>query len=188
MFVAATAAVKSILFVFFLVLVPLVPVTFVFAKRLSSRRTELATGRDAATPFRLITWIGVTVTTAVLVVVLIVLGAQLAFGSDDDSVDPRKGNESPAFSDPSDTQTVQGNAAAGRAVFANSGCGDCHMLTDADANGTSAPSLDDSQPDFTTVVGAITTGPGEMPDFSGRLSAAQIRDVAKYVSTVAGRQ
>jgi cytochrome c553 len=187
--VAVTGGVKTLLFVFFLVLIPLVPVTAVIAKRLTSRRPQhAASGRDAATPFRVITWVGGTVTAAVFVVLLIVLGAQrLASDGGDNAVDPRKGNESPVFSDPADTQAVQGDAAAGKSSFVSSKCGDCHTLADAEARGSSAPSLDEGRPDFAAVIACLTTGPGEMPVFSGRLNAAEIRNVAKYVSTVAGR-
>ena len=176
---AVSGAGKTLLFVFFLVLVPLVPITFLLARRLSNRRVHpMATGRDMATPFRVITWVGGTITVAVFTVLLIVLGAQWIVSENGDSVDPQKGNDEPAFTDPSDTQAVQGDAAAGKRLFASSGCRGCHTLADADARGTTGPSLDEDQPDFATVIACLTTGPGEMPVFSSRLSPAEIRNIA----------
>jgi mono/diheme cytochrome c family protein len=81
----------------------------------------------------------------------------------------------------------QGNAKAGEVVFRKSGCGDCHALAAANAKGTIGPSLDEDQVDFTTVVGCVTTGPGDMPSFRGRLTAAEIRNVAKFVAVTVQR-
>jgi mono/diheme cytochrome c family protein len=76
----------------------------------------------------------------------------------------------------------QGSAANGRKVFRSAGCGGCHTLRAAKATGTRGPSLDEDRPDFTRVVDCVTTGPGDMPRFIGRLSSSEIRDVAKFVA------
>jgi mono/diheme cytochrome c family protein len=48
------------------------------------------------------------------------------------------------------------------------------------------PSLDAAQPSRQLVVTRVTNGQGAMPSFRGRLTAAEIGDVAAYVSSVAG--
>jgi uncharacterized membrane protein len=74
----------------------------------------------------------------------------------------------------------------GRAVFASTGCGGCHTLADAGSTGSVGPSLDAAQPSRQLVVTRVTNGQGAMPSFRGRLTAAEIGDVAAYVSSVAG--
>ncbi len=78
-----------------------------------------------------------------------------------------------------------GNATAGKAVFASSGCGGCHTLKAAGTTGTVGPNLDDAKPSVALVVDRVTNGAGAMPAFS-QLSATQIQDVAAFVSTSAG--
>ena len=79
-----------------------------------------------------------------------------------------------------------GDATAGKAVFASAGCSGCHTLKEAGASGTIGPNLDDAKPPYSLVIDRVTHGKGVMPSFSGSLSAADIENVAKYVSTVAG--
>lgn len=82
----------------------------------------------------------------------------------------------------------QGNAAAGKAVFAGSaGCGGCHTLSDAGATGTVGPNLDDLKPSFDAVQQQVINGGGAMPPFKGTLTPQQIADVSAYVSSVAGK-
>jgi mono/diheme cytochrome c family protein len=77
---------------------------------------------------------------------------------------------------------AEGNAEAGEAVFASSGCGSCHTLSAADgATGTIGPNLDEAQPDHALVVDRVTNGAGAMPSFQDSLSEEQIQDVAAYV-------
>jgi mono/diheme cytochrome c family protein len=38
----------------------------------------------------------------------------------------------------------EGNAEAGKAVFADAGCGSCHTFTAAESSGTTGPNLDES--------------------------------------------
>ncbi len=79
-----------------------------------------------------------------------------------------------------------GNATAGKQVFITAGCTSCHTLKDAKATGSVGPNLDDKKPPYALVIDRVTHGKGVMPSFSGRLSGAQIQDVAKYVSSIAG--
>jgi mono/diheme cytochrome c family protein len=76
---------------------------------------------------------------------------------------------------------AEGNAEAGEAVFASSGCGSCHTLSAAGATGTIGPNLDEAQPDHALVVDRVTNGAGAMPSFQDSLSEEQIQDVAAYV-------
>jgi mono/diheme cytochrome c family protein len=81
----------------------------------------------------------------------------------------------------------QGDAAAGKQVFASAGCGACHTLKDAGASGQVGPNLDEAMPSDELVVERVTNGKGAMPSFKGRLTDQEIQDVAAYVSSVAGK-
>lgn len=80
----------------------------------------------------------------------------------------------------------EGDAEAGKEVFASAGCGSCHALADAGTSGSVGPNLDEAQPDHELVVDRVTNGAGAMPAFKDQLSEQQIQDVAAYVSSVAG--
>ena len=75
----------------------------------------------------------------------------------------------------------------GEAIFASAGCGGCHVLAAAGANGTVGPSLDASKPSKELVVDRVTNGKGAMPAFKGSYSAEEIAAVAEYVSANAGK-
>ena len=79
------------------------------------------------------------------------------------------------------------DAAAGAKVFASAGCGSCHTLSAAKASGQVGPNLDEAKPGYDTVLAKVTNGGGGMPSFGGQLSEQQIRDVAAYVATSAGK-
>jgi len=79
------------------------------------------------------------------------------------------------------------DAAAGAKVFASAGCGSCHTLAAAKSSGQVGPNLDDAQPSYDVVVPKVTDGGGGMPAFGGQLSEQQIRDVAAFVATRAGK-
>jgi cytochrome c553 len=81
----------------------------------------------------------------------------------------------------------QGNAAAGKAVFTSAGCSGCHTLKAAGATGNVGPNLDQLKPAFAVVKHQVINGGGAMPAFKGQLSAAQIDDVAAFVSSSAGQ-
>jgi cbb3-type cytochrome c oxidase subunit III len=77
----------------------------------------------------------------------------------------------------------------GAAIFKGAGCSGCHTLAAAGATGTIGPNLDQLAPNLTLaiVVHQVTNGGAVMPAFKGKLSAAQIQAVAKYVSSSAGK-
>jgi mono/diheme cytochrome c family protein len=78
---------------------------------------------------------------------------------------------------------TQGDATAGKGVFASAGCTGCHTLKAAGSTGTTGPNLDQLKPSFTAVVHQVTNGGGLMPAFKGQLTPTQINDVAAYVFT-----
>jgi mono/diheme cytochrome c family protein len=78
------------------------------------------------------------------------------------------------------------NVAAGEKVFKTAGCGSCHTLEAAGADGQIGPNLDSARPDFEAVRAKVEAGGGGMPSFTGQLSADQIRDVAAFVAKEAG--
>jgi mono/diheme cytochrome c family protein len=81
----------------------------------------------------------------------------------------------------STTPTSQGDAAAGKDVFASSGCAGCHTLKAANATGTVGPNLDEKKPPLSLIVDRVTNGKSPMPAFGGTLSPKQIADVAAFV-------
>jgi mono/diheme cytochrome c family protein len=88
----------------------------------------------------------------------------------------------------SGASAAQGDATAGKAIFASS-CKRCHALAAANATGTIGPDLDSLKPDFAAVKNQVVNGGGAMPAFGRQkiLDAKQIDDVAAYVSSVAGK-
>jgi cytochrome c553 len=76
----------------------------------------------------------------------------------------------------------EGDAAAGKDVYASAGCGSCHTFADAGSTGTIGPDLDESSVDFEGAAEQIRTGGGGMPAFEGQLSEQEIADVAAYVT------
>jgi mono/diheme cytochrome c family protein len=79
-----------------------------------------------------------------------------------------------------------GEAPDGEAIFAEAGCGGCHVLEAAGASGTVGPNLDESQPPKELVVDRVTNGRGAMPAFADSYSPEQIEAVADYVVASAG--
>ena len=79
------------------------------------------------------------------------------------------------------TAAPQGDAAAGKAVFASAGCGGCHTLKAAGSTGNVGPNLDQLKPSFEAVQHQVEVGGGPMPSFKDALSAKQIQDVAAFV-------
>jgi mono/diheme cytochrome c family protein len=104
---------------------------------------------------------------------------------------PAETETTPGTTEPVPTETTtapEGDPVAGKAIFTGaSGCFGCHTLADANATGTVGPNLDKTTPPFDLVVERATNGkPPGMPAFSSSLSEQDIRDVAAYVSSVAG--
>ena len=77
--------------------------------------------------------------------------------------------------------SAQGDPAAGKTVFASSGCGGCHTLKAAGSTGTVGPNLDQLKPPLDRIVVQVENGGGPMPAFKGQLTDKQIQDVAAYV-------
>jgi mono/diheme cytochrome c family protein len=75
----------------------------------------------------------------------------------------------------------------GKAVFAKAGCGGCHTLKAAGSSGNVGPNLDQLKPSEQTVEHQVEVGGGAMPAFKGQLSDAEIKAVAEFVSTNAGK-
>lgn len=76
--------------------------------------------------------------------------------------------------------------AEGKTVFTDN-CGGCHTLADAGTNGAVGPNLDQLKPNAALVAATVTKGRGAMPSFDGTLSPEEIKAVAAYVSSVAGK-
>jgi mono/diheme cytochrome c family protein len=111
--------------------------------------------------------------------VAVLLGLATGCGGDDD--DEGAGTtETTATTET--TGTAEGNAAAGKDVFASAGCGGCHALSDAGSSGTVGPKLDGANLSFDRVKEQVENGGGAMPAFKGQLSDQEIADVAAYVS------
>jgi cytochrome c6 len=85
------------------------------------------------------------------------------------------------------TTTAASPTAEGKQIFASAGCSGCHTLKDAGATGTVGPNLDQLKPPEARVEKQVTNGGKIMPAFKGRLTPAQIKAVAEYVASVAGK-
>ena len=132
----------------------------------------------------------VAVTVALLVAML---AAMVIFAREEEEAGAQGAEpgqaETHAETEPAETGAAggdEGDAAAGKEVFASAGCGSCHTLADAGSTGTIGPDLDDLGPDHALVVTTVTNGKGAMPPFKGQLDETQIQNVAAYVSSVAG--
>ena len=90
--------------------------------------------------------------------------------------------ESTTSADDLPALALTGDATAGKAIFASSGCGGCHTLAAAGASGNVGPNLDESKPPTELVVTRVTKGQGAMPPFGEQLDPQQIADVAAYVT------
>lgn len=74
----------------------------------------------------------------------------------------------------------------GKVIFIKQ-CGGCHTLKDAGTTGTKGPNLDQLAPPFARVQKQVINGGQVMPAFKGRLADQQIKAVARYVATHAGK-
>jgi len=77
--------------------------------------------------------------------------------------------------------TIVGNTATGGKLFISEGCSGCHTLKAAHATGKVGPNLNTLKPAYAAIIKQVTNGGGVMPSFKGKLSTAQIQDVAAYV-------
>jgi mono/diheme cytochrome c family protein len=73
--------------------------------------------------------------------------------------------------------------AEGKRIFASAGCVACHTLKAAGATGNVGPNLDQVRPSYDKVIERVTNGKPPMPSFRGKLSAREIQDVARFVSS-----
>jgi mono/diheme cytochrome c family protein len=81
-----------------------------------------------------------------------------------------------------------GDEPDGEAIFAQAGCGGCHVLEAAGSSGNVGPNLDDTKPAKELVVDRVTNGQGAMPAFADSYSPEEIAAVADYVvASVGGR-
>ncbi len=92
----------------------------------------------------------------------------------------------PSSTEGGTTTAVVNRAAAGKKLFASSGCGSCHTLADANASGSVGPNLDEAKPSRQLVLDRVLHGKGAMPSFAGRLTPEQADELAAYVSSAAG--
>jgi cytochrome c6 len=74
----------------------------------------------------------------------------------------------------------------GKAIFKGE-CASCHTLAAAGTTGTIGPNLDQLKPSEARVERQVTNGGAVMPAFKGKLSAAQIKAVAAFVASSAGK-
>jgi mono/diheme cytochrome c family protein len=81
----------------------------------------------------------------------------------------------------------EGDAAAGKQVYADAGCGSCHTLSAAGSSGNVGPNLDDLKPSEEAVEKQVENGGAGMPAFKDQLTSQQIKDVAAFVSQSAGQ-
>ena len=79
------------------------------------------------------------------------------------------------------TEEAEGDAEAGEQIYAEQGCGSCHVLEAAGSSGTVGPNLDESQPPLDLIVERVTNGRSPMPAFKDTLSEQQIQDVSAFV-------
>jgi cbb3-type cytochrome c oxidase subunit III len=79
------------------------------------------------------------------------------------------------------------SATSGKDIF-SANCGSCHTLAAAGTSGTTGPNLDQLKPALATVQHQVINGGAIMPAFKGQLTDAQIKAVAKYVSSSAGKK
>jgi cytochrome c6 len=79
-----------------------------------------------------------------------------------------------------------GALTSGKDIFV-ANCGSCHTLADAGTSGKVGPNLDDLKPALARVQTQVTNGGVIMPAFKGKLTPQQIKAVAMYVSSNAGK-
>ena len=89
----------------------------------------------------------------------------------------------PATTEAATTEATEteGEEADGAAVFAEAGCGGCHVFAPANSNGTVGPPLDGIDLSKDEIVQQVRNGGGGMPAFGDQLSAQELADVSAYV-------
>jgi cbb3-type cytochrome c oxidase subunit III len=79
-----------------------------------------------------------------------------------------------------------GPLTSGKDIFV-ANCGSCHTLAAAGTTGTVGPNLDQLMRSFARVQHQVINGGVIMPAFKGKLTPAQIKTVAMYVASNAGK-
>jgi mono/diheme cytochrome c family protein len=85
-----------------------------------------------------------------------------------------------------DNATPPASAGGGEQLFKDN-CSSCHTLAAAGASGKVGPNLDQLKPGPDLVTSQVKTGGGAMPSFKGKLTDDQIKQIADYVSSNAGK-
>jgi mono/diheme cytochrome c family protein len=88
--------------------------------------------------------------------------------------------------DSKDSNAPATTTAGGAKLFTDN-CSTCHTLKAAGASGKIGPDLDMLKPGPALVTSQVNTGGGAMPSFKGKLTDAQIKQIADYVSGAAGK-
>ena len=95
---------------------------------------------------------------------------------------------SPGAAAPSgDSNTPTPASDSGGAKLFTDNCSSCHTLAAAGATGQVGPNLDQLRPGPDLVTRQVNSGGGAMPSFKGKLTDAQIKQIADYVSANAGK-
>jgi cytochrome c oxidase subunit 2 len=100
-----------------------------------------------------------------------------------------------AAANPAPPPAAGGGAADGKALFTNNGCGACHTLSDAGANGTAGPNLDEAlaDKDEAFIKTSIENPSAEVADgysdsmpktYGSQLGAQNLDALVKYLSEV----
>jgi mono/diheme cytochrome c family protein len=119
-----------------------------------------------------------------LLVLALVAPALLAVGcGGEEAGEPDATQETATATATATDSADEGQASTGRETFVST-CGGCHTLSDAGTNGRVGPNLDDLSPAEEDVLGAIASGPGQMP--ANLLEGEEAQLVAEYVATSAG--
>lgn len=79
--------------------------------------------------------------------------------------------------------TTEGEDVDGAAVFAEAGCGGCHVFEPAGSSGNVGPPLDGIDLSKDEIATQVRNGGGGMPAFGDRLSDEEIDAVADYVES-----
>lgn len=87
----------------------------------------------------------------------------------------------PATTAATQTETEGAGNVDGAAVFAEAGCGGCHVFGPANSTGTVGPPLDNVDLSKDEIAQQVRNGGGGMPAFGDRLSDDEIDAVADYV-------
>jgi outer membrane protein assembly factor BamB len=87
---------------------------------------------------------------------------------------------------PGATTTPAAAGPDGKTIF-TANCAGCHVLKAAGSSGNVGPNLDSLKPADAVVVKQVINGGGPMPAFKGTLSPAEIKAVAAFVSSNAGK-